>query len=235
MMCGNASGTTICPPYVNYRAEKLWDTWMQGGPPNTRYNRTKSGWFDGCIFEDWFFTTMMPIFKKSEGKKVLIGDNLSSHVNLRVLKACKEENIAFIALPPNSTHLTQPLDIAFFRPMKLHWRAILDDWKMTPDGRRLPTVPKSVFPSLLHKLWVKISVNGGDNLKSGFRKAGIMPLDETQVLRRLPTYKDPNQSIDESANISLISDSFTKFLEDKRKEAVGGNTTTPQRKKKIER
>lgn len=72
MMCGNASGTTICPPYVNYRAEKLWDTWMQGGPPKTRYNRTKSGWFDGCIFEDWFFTTTMPIFKKSEGKKFLL-------------------------------------------------------------------------------------------------------------------------------------------------------------------
>lgn len=231
MMCGNATGSTICPLYVNYKAEKLWDTWLEGGPPKTRYNRTKSGWFDS-IFEDWFFSVMLPIMKKQDGKKVLIGDNLSSHINLKVLQACEENNVAFIALPPNSTHMTQPLDIAFFRPMKLYWRGILDEWKGTYDGRRLPTVPKNVFPSLLNKLWLKITINGGENLRSGFRKAGIAPLNEIEVLKRLPTYKDPNQPED-MMNLSLISESFTKYLEETRIQAVGGNAPPTKRKKKI--
>ena len=41
MMCGNAAGE-MCPPYVNYKAEKMWDTWTEGGPLVARYNRTKS-------------------------------------------------------------------------------------------------------------------------------------------------------------------------------------------------
>jgi len=54
----------------------------------------------------------------TDGKKVVIGDSLSSHINVTVLKACSNYNIAFTALPPNSTHLTQPVDVAYFRPMK---------------------------------------------------------------------------------------------------------------------
>lgn len=53
MFCGNATGTHFLPPYVVYKSECLWDTWKVGGPANTRYNRTKSGWFDGLCFEDW--------------------------------------------------------------------------------------------------------------------------------------------------------------------------------------
>lgn len=55
MLCGNAAGK-ILSPYVNYKSEHLWTTWTEGGPPNTRYNRSKSGWFDANSFEDWFFS-----------------------------------------------------------------------------------------------------------------------------------------------------------------------------------
>ena len=50
--CGSADGTmlpsyvTMLPSYVVYKSEHLWSTWTEGGPPNTRYNRSHSGWFD---------------------------------------------------------------------------------------------------------------------------------------------------------------------------------------------
>lgn len=53
MFCGNADGSKFLPPYVVYKAEHLWNSWKNGGPPGTRYNRTKSGWFDLNTFEDW--------------------------------------------------------------------------------------------------------------------------------------------------------------------------------------
>ncbi|CAK1592634.1 unnamed protein product [Parnassius mnemosyne] len=133
MICGNAAGE-ILPPYVNYKSDNMWSTWTEGGPPGTRYNRPESGWFDTSTFEDWFFSLVLSTLRRQEGKKLLIGDNLSSHINMEVLKACKSHNIAFVALPPNSTHLTQPLDVAYFRPLKLRWRQILDQWKETPEG-----------------------------------------------------------------------------------------------------
>ncbi|CAK1598838.1 unnamed protein product [Parnassius mnemosyne] len=96
MICGNAAGE-ILPPYGNYKSNKMWSTWTKGGPPGTRYNRSKSGWFDTSTFEDWFFSLVLPTLRRQEGKKLLIGDNLSSHINMEVLKACKSHNIAFVA------------------------------------------------------------------------------------------------------------------------------------------
>lgn len=52
VMACTASGTLL-PPYVIYKAEHLYDTWTERGPKGTRYNRTKSGWLDAKVFEDW--------------------------------------------------------------------------------------------------------------------------------------------------------------------------------------
>lgn len=227
MICGNAAGE-ILPPYVNYKSDNLWTTWTEGGPPHARYNRSKSGWFDTSTFEDWFFTLLLPALRRQEGKKVLIGDNLSSHINVEVLKACKEHNIAFVALPPNSTHPTQPLDVAFFRPLKIRWRQILDEWKETPEGQRSPTIPKNMFPALLKKLWEKIMDSSADNLKAGFKKTGIFPTDAMPVLQRLPGFKDPDAPQQDS---SLISESFVEYLENKRKEVVGIGGNKGRKKK----
>lgn len=54
MFSGTASGV-ILPVYVVYKADHLYDSWTQDGPKGARYNRSKSGWFDTTLFEDWFF------------------------------------------------------------------------------------------------------------------------------------------------------------------------------------
>ena len=84
MMCGSAAGDLL-PPYVVYRSGKLWDLWTENGPSGTRYNNTTSGWFDANVFTDWFQSLLLPKIKKLEGRKVVIGDNLSSHITPEVL------------------------------------------------------------------------------------------------------------------------------------------------------
>lgn len=44
MFAGTASGVVLSI-YVVYRSEHLYTTWTSGGPPQVRYNRSKSGWF----------------------------------------------------------------------------------------------------------------------------------------------------------------------------------------------
>ena len=104
MMTVTANGKLL-PPYVVYKATHLHDTWCQGGPDGCRYNRTKSGWFDGDTFEDWFEKVPFRYLSKQQGKKVVIGDNLASHLSVKVIEMCEANNIAFVFLPPNSTHL----------------------------------------------------------------------------------------------------------------------------------
>lgn len=49
MFSGSADGQML-PAYVVYKAENLWSTWTECGPKNTRYNRSKRGWFDLTCF-----------------------------------------------------------------------------------------------------------------------------------------------------------------------------------------
>jgi len=63
----------------------------------------------------------------------------------------------FVFLPANSTHLIQPLNVAFFRPLKQVWKTILKEWKKGP-GRKEPSVPKSIFPTLLDKLITALKI-----------------------------------------------------------------------------
>lgn len=198
MFACTAAGKLL-PSYVVYRSKHMYDSWTEGGPPNARYNRTESGWFDGATFEDWFFKVVLPYAKSQDGKKVMIGDNLSSHVSLAVVSACEDNNISFVLLPPNSTHLTQPLDVSVFRPMKGHWRSILTDFKSTALGRRSATMPKGEFPKYLARLIEKLQKSITQNIISGFKKCGVYPLNAHAVLSRIPEMNN-NEAADVPPN-----------------------------------
>lgn len=225
MFSGNAAGTLL-PPYVVYKAENLWSTWTENGPQRTRYNRSKSGcyrFFDAVSFEDWFELTFLPNVRNLDGPKVIIGDNLSSHINLQVLKLCEENNVRFVCLPPNSTHLTQPLDVAFFAPMKRIWRGILTKWKESDSGSKFTTIPKDSFPTLLKELMANLAEKQEENLMAGFAKCGIYPFDKQKLLGRLPE----NQPVDKDA----IGESFIELLEKKRSEYLTPEGPKKRRKK----
>ncbi|KAJ8877635.1 hypothetical protein PR048_022090 [Dryococelus australis] len=105
---------------------------------------------DGLILQlsmTGYFSTLLPHAEWLEGKVILIGDNLSSHLNENALQLCKANNIHFFCLPPNATHLCQPLDVAFFRTFKAAWCHELTAWKEKHPRVGVPL--KHFFPSIL--------------------------------------------------------------------------------------
>ena len=221
MFAGTAAGDLL-PPYIVYKAQNMWEQWTNGGPDGAHYNRSLSGWFDEACFQDWFQSIVVPWAKRLEGKKVLIGDNLSSHFSKPVLDACSRLNISFICLPPNAAHIMQPLDVGFYGPLKRYWREILLDWKTT-SGRKFTSLPKDKFPELLGKLYSKLQEQNRatKNLKSGFRACGLHPVDADRVLKKVPaaTQKDLAPS---------VSDAVITMLNNMRNETP---RTVKQRKK----
>ena len=122
MLCGNTAGEFI-PPMVVYKSEHCSENWTTGDYNNTVYDCTTNRWFDFRMFQTWFFKQ----FRKHQEKQVvLIGDNLGSHFTSKVINPCVENNIIFICLPPNTTHLCQPLGVAVFHSAKIEWKDILD-------------------------------------------------------------------------------------------------------------
>ncbi|KAK3919865.1 Zinc metalloprotease [Frankliniella fusca] len=178
------------------------------------------------IFEEWFSTILLNWASSVDGVKVVIGDNVSSHFSPRVFEMCAEHNIRFVCLPPNSTHLLQPLDVAFFSPLKTAWRRILNEWKIKSNNRTL-TLPKPSFPGLLKTLMEAIEENREKNLQAAFKATGIAPLCRQQALKRVPgAIKSPTKE-------QVYSQVSTVFLE-KLQEQRYGEAGAPRRGRRLQ-
>jgi hypothetical protein len=149
MFCGSATGELV-PPMVVYKAANIYSSWCERGPKGAVYSCTKSGWFDQFQFEKWFEEILLPRLKRKVGKKLVLGDNLASHISPGVISSCKANNIEFVCLPPNSTDKLQPLDVAVFGPLKSAWRALLTSYKA--QNPSFPSVRKTDFPRLLARV-----------------------------------------------------------------------------------
>ena len=102
------------------------------------------------------------------------------------MQDCVYHNIKFVCLPPNSTHILQPLDVAFYAPLKRYWREILTELKLHA-GRHQAALTKDCLPPLLNKLVQKPqdSGRGPQNLISGFSKTGLYPIKPSRPKERV--------------------------------------------------
>ena len=81
------------------------------------------------------------------------------------MELARVNKVYFCVLPPNATHLFQPLDVAVFAPMKASWRRELENWQ---KESRVTNMPKEYFTLLLARLFKSCSEIFPENLKSGF-------------------------------------------------------------------
>jgi DDE superfamily endonuclease len=80
--------------------------------------------------------------------KLLLGDNLSSHLSVEVIFAGRMTK--FICVPANSTDKMQPLDVGVFGPMKNAWRKQLRGYADKDPSAKL--LQKTEFPKMLNEL-----------------------------------------------------------------------------------
>lgn len=87
-------------------------------------------------------------------------------------------------------------------------------------GRKMSSVPKDKFPRLLNKLMKCIEPNASNNVKAGFKKCGIIPIDKEQVLKMLPseTISNENEANRQSHETNHIDAAFINFLKSMRYE-----------------
>lgn len=99
-----------------------------------------------------------------------------------------------------------------FRPLKIAWRKVLSDWKDSAEGTRCTNIQKQHFPPLLKKMMEILAPTVADNLTSGFRKCGIVPLNVEELLNRIPSI--------ENCNVDNIQSAFLQNLEARRSDST---------------
>lgn len=203
-----------------YKSEHVYEQWKTNGPKGkpfcdrpccalgSNYHHSKSGWIEASSFFRWFEHTFLPHAKRLTGKVVLIGDNLAAHYTPEVIEACIQNDITFTFLPPNATHVCQPLDVCFFRPMKEAWRKTLSNFKKKYP--RVKGIPKSCFAELVTECFERMdtvclhpntpnskTMTGrvSENLRSGFKACGIWPFDPQVVLQKISPHIPENPEL----------------------------------------
>ena len=119
LACGNAAGNMI-PPMVIFDGKRLNPEWTKGEVPNTLYGMSEKGWSDMELFHYWLLNLFIPYIPPTRPVLLLL-DGHSSHYEPDTIHTAKKEGIIILCLPPHTTHVSQPLDVSFFRPLKAYW------------------------------------------------------------------------------------------------------------------
>ena len=96
----------------------------------------------------------------------------TTHIDLDVLQFCKEDQILLYCLPPHSSHITQPLDVGFFVPLKANWKAAVNSFKMAYIGQQ---ITKKVFAHVFKEAW--LDTIKPRSIVNAFHGSGIYPVD----------------------------------------------------------
>jgi hypothetical protein len=116
----NAAGWAI-PPFLIFAGQYHLSAWYEeeGIPRDWAIAVGDNGWAINEIGVDW----LKHFIKHTEGNlvgacRLLILDGHESHHSLKLQELCKENNICTLCMPPQSSHLLQPLDVGCFSPLK---------------------------------------------------------------------------------------------------------------------
>lgn len=163
------------PPLIIYKGKNVWDEWTsQEGYPGTAYAATANGWMESAVFEAWFEKVFLP----TVGQKrpiLLVYDGHSTHVGINIIEKARAAQITILKIPPHTSDVLQPLDLAVNKAFKDRWDAALVKWQRLNIGK---TLPKKEFAKILGQIWTAIDPNV---CAAGFKKAGIYPLNKDIV------------------------------------------------------
>lgn len=192
------------PPLIVFKGKNVWDQWMADpdGGTDLAYAASSNGWMETDIFVNFIRKTLIPAVGGLR-PVLLIYDGHSTHVDNRVVTLAQENGITILKLPPHTSHLLQPLDLAVFRSFKTSWDEELVTWQRKHQGVKLP---KKIFSEKVRKIWNNISPVV---IQNGFKKGGIYPFNPTAIpkekyhpeaLKRFENIKKASTVVTDQAN-----------------------------------
>ena len=170
LACNNAAGNVL-PPLVIFSRKALDPSLTVGEVPGTMYGLNDSGWMDSDVFASWL-THHFLVHAPSVRPVLLLMDGHSTHYNPSFIRRAAEEKVVVFCFPPNTTHLTQPLDKGVFGPLKTYWHLECQAF-MSQNPGQLVTLHN--FMALLSKaLYRSMTI---PNVMASFRTTGVFPFN----------------------------------------------------------
>ena len=179
LACINAAGN-YSPPLFICKDVSVDQSVLDHALPNSMIMTSSSGYINEKIFNEWFVKWIAWVREQSSDTMLLIIDNCTSHIRHSTVLLAKSNNVELLALPPNLTHILQPLDVGVFRSFKASIRTELSTNLAYCKTRKLS---HSQFISMLSKLMLQTFTS--ECIKSAFVSIGLFPVDPSKALNRV--------------------------------------------------
>ena len=163
------------PPMVILDRKTLPPYFTEGEVPGTIYGLSTKGWIDQELFDIWFtrhFLRYAPLARPL----LLLLDGHSSHYSPDTIRLAAKEQVIVFALPPHTTHFSQPADKGCFGPLKTHWKSECHSFMTSNPG---VFVSRYNFSKLFSAAWMKAMTI--TNITGGFKTTGVFPLNRNAI------------------------------------------------------
>jgi hypothetical protein len=193
-ICGD--GTAI-PPLIIFKGETLQKAWI---PPEAdkewAWTNNSKGWTCDNIGIEWVQRVFDPATRaKANGDmRALICDGHGSHATSEFIGFCIANKIEILLMPPHSSHICQPLDVGVFSPVKTYMSSQLTKF----TRYKIDKIQKFEWAEAYRIARPKAMTE--ENIKSAFRKAGLIPLNRRKGLCRLPGFDGTDCDDDETTD-----------------------------------
>jgi hypothetical protein len=177
----NALGWAI-PPYIIFAGKTHLSAWYEGDdiPEDWPIGLSDNGWTNDELGLEWLKHFDRYTKDRTKGtKRLLILDGHGSHDTAGFHIFCRENNIISLCMPAHSSHLLQPLDVGCFAPLKKAYGNQISE--LMRNG--INHITKLEFlPAFRAAFDTSVTP---DNIRGGFRGAGLVPDDPEAVLSKL--------------------------------------------------
>ena len=176
VLCTFSAAGDALPPMIKFPYKRIPALISDSVPYNWPIGRSDTGWMVSSTFYKYIANNFYPwcVNNGVEFPVIYFLNGHKSHLTIELSDFCIRHNIILYSLYPNSTHITQPCDVAIFRSLKCKWRQVVHDYKQSTKK----SVTKATFAPLFKKAFDKIS---DTSIKNGFRVCGLYPFDENAV------------------------------------------------------
>lgn len=166
LLCCSAGGQML-PLLCVFKGKYVMENWIdQDVASQTAVSASSRGWMETTLFFNWF----RDVFLRNIGEDrpvLLIYDGHTTHISTQLIRLAQENQVTIMKLPPHTTHLLQPLDVAVFKSLKTKWDSELCKWQRSNPRKK---IPKQEFVSLLSRLVADVPRT---NIINGFKSTGI--------------------------------------------------------------
>ena len=178
--CISAAGFEI-PPLLILKGENILHKQAANDlPDDIAFGASPTGYSNDKLALEWLLHfDKYTIYRRLGRWRLLILDGFGSYYTYEFYHLAKTLMIDLFVLPAHSTHLTQPLDVGCFQPMK-HYHSEAVDQSVRLGQNKFDRLDfLAAFSQIRSQTFTKTTI------RSAFRKTSLVPQNPTIVLHKI--------------------------------------------------